>query len=130
MEQQSYSAILNATLITIVQVLLPVFLGYGVAFLNKKIQQAKGQIDHQKLATAVALVQQFVAAAEQNGLTGALKAEGAAKKQYVIDMMKAELDHRGIHLDIETIDALIEAEVNQVFGKIDLSLDDLGISTN
>ncbi len=130
MEQQNLSVILQAAIVTCIEVLLPLFLGYSVALLNKKIQQAKGQIDHQKLATAVALVQQFVAAAEQNGLTGALKAEGAAKKQYVIDMMKAELDRRGIHLDIETIDALIEAEVNQVFGKIDLSLDDLGISTN
>ena len=114
--------ILQAALVTIIQVLVPVALGFLVHFINQKVKEVKSNVDANQLAFAVDLVQQLVAAAEQSGLTGALEAAGTAKKQYVLDQAQKALTARGITIDVDLLDALIEGAVHDAFGQIDLGL--------
>ncbi len=117
--------LIEMTLTIIIQVLLPVALVVAVKWINSKVVESKAVIRNHNLEFAVTLVQQLVAAAEQNGLTGALKKAGAEKKSYVIAQATAELARHGINMDLETLDALIEAEVNHAFGKIDVDFSDV-----
>ena len=50
-------------------------------------------------------------AAQQSGLQGFIANEGSEKKNAVIAWTKAELARRGITLDLNTLDAMIEAIV-------------------
>jgi hypothetical protein len=65
------------------------------------------------LETAVKIVRQLVQAAEMNGLSGAIENLGKEKKRWVIDMATSELSRRGINLDLNALDALIESQVKE-----------------
>lgn len=114
------STILQTALVTIIQVLLPVVLVFIVTWINLKIKEIKGQMNQADLEFAGALVRQLVLAAEQNGLTGALEAVGAEKKKYVIALAEAELERQGIKIDLDVLDALVEAACMEAFSKIEI----------
>lgn len=111
--------ILQLTIETLVQVLVPVFVGF-ILYLTKKAFDAfmvylaqKGLMNDYEFA--VAIIRELVLAAEQNGLTGAIQAEGEAKKDWVIRMAEKELSKHGIELDLDTIENLIESAVYEAF---------------
>lgn len=110
--------ILQALLVTAIEVLLPVLLGFLVVVAKNAIEQIKAKVDKEKLDFVLSLVRQFVLAAEQNGLTGALKDEGVAKKAWVLEQLKTELAKKNIHIDLDMLSGLIEAAVHEAFKMI------------
>lgn len=110
------SNLLQLVLETTVQVLLPVLLGAAVVLVKEAVAKIRASIRKDQLETAEALIRRLVAAAEQNGLTGAIAKEGAAKKQWVLDQAEVYLAKQGIYLDLDAIDALIEGIVYDELG--------------
>ncbi len=115
--------VLQSLLVTLIEVLLPIALGALVAFINVKIKEAHASKYGYQLDTAISIIERLVLAAEQNGMIGAIEDAAEAKKKYVLDMAEAELAKRGINMDLDTIDALIEAQVNEAFGQIVINPD-------
>ena len=71
------------------------------------VPKIKGQIDSQEFAKAYSLVQIAVGAAEQIFSESGM---GEKKKAYVLNY----LESRGLTLDLETIDNMIESAVYQL----------------
>ncbi len=116
---------IEAILRIAIEVLLPVLLAYLANLAHNKILEIKAQKQTKEIELAKTIVQRLVHAAEQLGITGALKDLGEEKKRYVLDMAKAELARRGIEIDVDTLDALIEAEVHESFTQVEQDLADL-----
>lgn len=110
-----YSDILQAVLITIIQVLLPIVLGMVAVWLRAAWQKAKGEISQQQYDMAVELAHQFVLAAEQNGLTGMIANVGEEKKRWALEQLDKALQARGIKLDLQMLSSMIESVVHEVF---------------
>ncbi len=113
-----FGPIIQSLLITLIQVLLPIALAALVAFINARIKEVRASKDGVQFDTAVAIIERLVLAAEQNGMIGAIENAAEAKKKYVLDLAEAELAKRGIVMDLDAVDALIEAQVNEAFGKV------------
>ncbi len=107
------SHLLQLALEIIITVLLPIVLKVLIEFLNAKIREVKANKDLVAFQTAVHIVRQLVQAAEMNGLSGAIENLGKEKKKWVIDMAEAELKRYGIDIDLDVLDALIEAQVKE-----------------
>lgn len=118
--EQIQSTILTSIAVTLIEVLLPVILGMLVGFINEKIKEVKASRYAAQFEQAEALIFRLVMAAEQNGVRGALEAEGKAKKAFVIEKAEAELAKKGIHLDLDVIDALVEGAVHEAFTQIEI----------
>lgn len=118
--------ILELFLETLIPVVVPVIAGFIAYLLKSLFDQFKLYLAQKGLTAqyefAMALIQEFIRAAEQNGLTGELEAVGARKKQWVMDMVQIELAKNGIHLDVETLSALVEAAVYDAFQEQEWSL--------
>jgi LL-H family phage holin len=112
------SSLLQVTLETIITIVLPIVLVRLVSWINAQISATRSQMDRHELELVETLIKQFVRAAEQSGLTGQVKAAGAEKKAFVIALIHQELEARGIELNLETLDAMIEAAVKDAFGKV------------
>ncbi len=107
------SHLLQLALEIIITVLLPIVLKVLIDFLNAKIREVKANKDLVAFQTAVNIIRQLVQAAEMNGLSGAIENLGKEKKKWVIDMAEAELKRYGIDVDLDVLDALIEAQVKE-----------------
>ena len=116
MEQKILSSLLQVLLETIIVIVLPILLTSLVTWINSQIKNTRAQMSKEQLFLVETLIKQFVRAAEQSGLTGQIKAAGAEKKAFVLALVKAELAERGITLNLDTLDAMIEAAVNDAFG--------------
>lgn len=121
MEKQILSSLLQLLLETIIAIVLPIVLTRLVIWINAQIVATRSQISKEQLILVETLIKQFVRAAEQSGLTGQVRAAGAEKKAFVLALLKAELTERGISLNLDTLDAMIEAAVNGAFSKVDLA---------
>ena len=110
--------ILQATLEVLIQVLLPVVLGAVIVLVKGMLGEIKARVDKDQLAVVESLVRTFIRAAEQNGLIGMLEKEGAAKKEWVLDQIELALAARGIKLDLDELDALIEGIYHSEIGEI------------
>ncbi len=108
--------LLQPFLETVLQILLPVLLGFVAVWVRSMIANAKAEIEARNLDWLLVLAGQFVAAAEQAGITGELENIGEAKKQMVVEMLQAAADARGIRIDAAALSALIEAAVVDAFG--------------
>jgi hypothetical protein len=100
----------------VLAIFLPVVLGFLAVLIRSWIAKAKAEIEARNLDWLLVLAGQFVAAAEQAGITGELENLGEAKKQMVVDMLQAAADQRGIRIDADALSALIEAAVVDAFG--------------
>jgi Bacteriophage holin of superfamily 6 (Holin_LLH) len=109
------SEVLQAFLITLIQVLLPVFLAMAVAWMQAAFLKAKSEINQEQYKLAVELAGKFVLAAEQSGLTGVISQAGEEKKQWAMEQLDAALQAKGIRLDLPLLSAMIEAEVFKAF---------------
>lgn len=106
-----FGSLLMIVLEIIITVVLPFILKLVIEWLNVKIREGKAAAHAQNLDVAIALVRQMVLAAEQMGLTDAIKNIGEEKKAFVISMAEKALAERGIKMDLDELDALIEAQV-------------------
>ena len=122
------NAFLQPLLITLIQVLVPILASLAIAWLKKQFDLTKAKIPGEQLAFAEILIRQFVMAAEQSGLTGALINEGKVKKAWVRDRVQQELSARGIKLNVNLISDMIEAIVLAEFNraKLDKPVDGQG----
>jgi len=118
---EALSPVFQAFLTSILEILLPIALGYAVILINAKIKQAKAALTSEQLSVASHIIRTMVLAAEQSGLSGKIVNEGAAKKQMVISMAEAELKKVGIVLDLDVLSAMIEASVHESFKRIQVS---------
>jgi hypothetical protein len=103
---QGIIPILGATLITIA----------GLA-LNQVVIWLKANIAQAQLKQLKTIVDFLVMAAQQSGLTGALEADGSAKKQWVIDEVVNALNNAGLTKlaeDVNLIENLIESAVYEL----------------
>lgn len=105
--------LIQSALEVVITVALPIALKFGVEFLNEKIAEARAHKDYAKLQAAIAVVRQMVQAAEMNGLNDAIENIGREKKRWAFDMAEAELARRGINMDLDVLDALIEAQFKE-----------------
>jgi hypothetical protein len=119
MTEVDWGFYLDRVLQIAIQVLLPIALAAAVKWINTKSAEAKISKDAATYKMVSGLVYQLVLAAEQNGMIGALKNDGLAKKQFVIGRLEEELVKLGIKMDLDTLDSMIEAAVHEAFGKID-----------
>ncbi len=108
--------LLQPFLETMLAIFLPVVLGFLAVWIRSWIAKAKAEIAARDLEWLLVLAGQFVAAAEQAGITGELENLGEAKKQMVVAMLQASADARGIKIDADALSALIEAAVVDAFG--------------
>ena len=99
-------------------VVLPILLTSLVRWINAQMKNTRAQMSKEQLFLVETLIKQFVRAAEQSGLSGQVKAAGSEKKAFVIALLRQELEERGISLNLETLDAMIEAAVHDAFGKV------------
>jgi hypothetical protein len=114
--------IIMLTLEVLISVLLPVVLGVAVVE-GRKISLAvqeriRGEIGEQQYAMMSAVVADAVAAAEQYGLSEKIKNLGESKKEFAMAYAQRELNEAGINIDLNRLDASIEAAVNQTFNQV------------
>ena len=105
--------LIQLALEVVITVLLPLLFKELVKFLNEKQAEARASKEFAVFETVVSLVRQLVQAAEMNGLSGAIENIGREKKKWVIDMAEAELARRKIIVDLDVLDALIEAQFKE-----------------
>jgi len=109
-------SILQFVLVTSIQVILPVILtAIVIPLIQAGSNYLKSKLGEGNLAIAIELTRQFVLAAEQNGLKDEVMGLAANKKAYVLHRLEAELAKKGVHLDIELLSDLIEAQVHEAF---------------
>lgn len=120
MTSEFVSVLLQNALETVITVAVPVCLAMLVKWINAQIVAASHRVSREQLDTVYMIIKQLVRAAKQSGLAGSLEKAGAAKKAYVLALLRQELEERNITLNLELLDAMIEAAVNDAFGKVDL----------
>lgn len=105
----------NDIAVALVNALVPTFLAVTTAVIGVIGAAARGWIKAHTTDAQVGALQRIAAiavnAAEQ--LYG--EAEGEQKKAYALAYIQAELDSRGIKVDVAALDALIEAAVMEQF---------------
>jgi hypothetical protein len=111
MEGFEWGIVLQQILIVVLNILLPVVLGYAALWIRGLVAQGKAKLTAEQLAIATSFVESFVFAAEQSGLTGTIEDIGEAKKAWVLERVQTALDAQGISIDVEVIADLIEAHV-------------------
>jgi hypothetical protein len=121
------SPLLQALLVTVLTVVLPLGLRYLHTYLAVKQAELEARIPERQLQLVKTLVSDFVVAAEQNRVNGYLEKLGKSKLDYVMDQMQSELWLRGIQLDVATLRGLVEAAVRREFGKPELPATDSAV---
>ena len=116
MDGFEWGAVIQTFLVIVIQMLLPVALGFAIVWMKSQWEKVKLQIGVEEYAFIEALVRQFVLAAEQAGLIGMITNAGEEKKKMVLAMAEAELEKYGIKVDLDVIDAIIESIVYEEFG--------------
>ena len=111
MSFENSDAILQALLVTIIQVMLPIVLGALGLLIKAAIEKIKLSMTTDQLQLASDLAAQLVLAAEQSGLSGALASEGQAKKEWAINRLQSQLESKGIRLELHVLSDLIESAV-------------------
>jgi hypothetical protein len=109
--EEILSSTLQIFLQTIIQILLPILLTAAVGYLFRQYQIVTARIPAEQLELARQIVRSLVLAAEQTGLVGAIKNEGEAKKEWVLQRAEEYLLSKGVKLDLHLLSDLIEAEV-------------------
>jgi len=112
----NWGELLQPTLETLLQIMLPIVLGFVATWLKAMIDKAKAELSESQLAFLTAFAEQLVLAAEQSGLIGAIEDVGEAKKAMVLAALQKAANDKGIKLDVEALSAIIEAAVVEAFG--------------
>lgn len=107
--------VIQQVLETLIQVLLPLVLGYAVVAIRQWVSAGKAKLSREQLEFASIMAREIVQAAEQSGLSGAIAAAGQEKKEWAITQLDGLLNAQGIDLDLEALSALIESAVYEAF---------------
>ena len=92
----------------------PILIGYVIWWLRSRIDELKQDFNGDQLKIIESVGSLAVRAAEQAGLTGVLHG-GSAKKSYAVEAAQRYFDRLDIKIDVESIAALVEAEVIRNF---------------
>ena len=109
-----WTELLSQVLMAVLTICLPPLVTIAVKWLNAKTNEIKQQIEQNNPGWGYALEEAAalaVSAAEQSKLAGLI----ADKKAYAIDIIEKWLEARKIHIDLDLIEAAIEAEVIRQF---------------
>jgi len=109
--------ILQTVLVAAAQVLTPIVLGAVVVLVQSLVVKIKANMGQDELAFTVALVNQQVKSAEQQGITGAIANEAKAKQAWVLEQAEKALAKKGFNVDLDVVVNIIEAQVWDVFKK-------------
>lgn len=113
---EGLGALLQPVLEVLLTVLAPAVLGLLAAWLKAQRDKINQEIENRGLEQLRQHAVMLVKAAEQAGIIGELENIGEAKKQMVVSLLQAEADRLGLQLDVESLSAIIEAAVVEVFG--------------
>lgn len=102
---------INLLLQAAVTALAPIVVAYVIATLRSLRDRARAELSTEQWAIVEAVVATVVSAAEQSGLANHISAEGRAKKEWAIAEAARILSRYGLSVNLDTISALIEAEV-------------------
>ena len=111
------SGLLQSALQIIIVVVVPVLASLIAALLNYGIQWVRVKMTEKQLEIAENLIKGFVSAAEQYGLSDKLLAAGQKKKDWVVQRVDAELQKRGISIDVALLGDMVETAVFEGFNK-------------
>jgi hypothetical protein len=95
----------------LIDIFVPILVVGAVGFFRAQIAKIRSGLSESQWEFAKVLAGTLVMAAEQSGLAGILSNEGAAKRQWVEERLIAELEKRGIKIDVKMLSDLIEASV-------------------
>jgi hypothetical protein len=93
---------------------LPILIGFLVAWLNKKLAQAKVALTVDQQRLIMTSLKMLVDAAEQSGLWNTLLAEGKDKKQWVIDQATSWLTANNLPIDLPFLAAQVESIIKSM----------------
>lgn len=109
-----FGAFLTLVIQAVVAAALPVLLAFAVAWVNKKVAEAKTKLTKEQLYLAQTGIRIFVEAAEQSGLWKTALDTGAKKKAWVLAQATDWCATHGVPIDLPAIDAQIEALVREL----------------
>ena len=107
------SAFLQKFLEVVLPVLATALAGLAIAWITKLINDVKARLTEDQEWIINQAIQAAVLAAEQTGL----RESAVEKKQYAIQVATQWLAMKGIHLDLNVLDARIEAAVYDQFNR-------------
>lgn len=106
--------LIQKSLETMIQVLVPILIGYLIVAAKNWSAKLKGEIDEKDWLKIQAIITDVVRAAEQNGLRGAIENLAESKKAWAIAEGQRILDERKLNkISVETLASLIEAKVRE-----------------
>lgn len=115
MENEQMWELVQSLLVVVITVGLPILLGFVFAEIRKfsAIAQAwlANKIGKENYDLMIQMVYEAVQTAEQLGLTDQIEDIGEAKKRFALESVQQALNARGIYIDVNEIDAAIEAAV-------------------
>jgi hypothetical protein len=111
------SPLLQAALVTVLTVVLPLALKYAHTWLQLKQAELEAGIPQDRLYASKELIRELVLAADHNGVNGHLAKIGKTKLDYVMALAQSELRQQGIDIDLSVLRGLVEAAVWREFGK-------------
>lgn len=110
---EAISPYIQAILEIVLVALFSVVAYYAKIYLAQLVQRLRQNVTYEQYVIIRAIVDQLVAAAEQVYKD----AEGEQKKQFVLEQARKAIAEYGLQLDLQTLDALIEAAVFDQFNR-------------
>lgn len=116
---QVYWDIIEKVIVIAIGVILPPVLAMLTVYANRVsaalVKRIEGEIGAQNFELLKSMAQEAVRSAEQLGLNDMIENVGEQKKAYAMKYMQDMLATRGIDINLNEIDAAIEAAVNRTF---------------
>jgi len=114
-----WGEILTQLLVVAITVFLPVLIGLFIAWVRPILknldENLANRLGQEQWNLVKVLAEQFVLAAEQQGVWDTMLQEGKDKKKWVFNKLAEQLKQQGIDLDFDAINAAIEAAVFQIY---------------
>jgi hypothetical protein len=114
-----YWEIIEKIIVVAIGVILPPVLALLTVYANRittaLVSRIEGEIGVQNFALLLSMAEEAVHAAEQIGLSEMIEDVGEEKKKFAMNYIQRMLEARQIEIDVNEIDAAIEAAVNRAF---------------
>lgn len=116
---QVYWDIIEKVIVIAIGVVVPPVLALLTVYANKVsaalVARIEGEIGSQNFELLKSMAIEAVHSAEQLGLNDMIENVGEQKKAYAMKYVQDLLESRGIQINLNEIDAAIEAAVNKTF---------------
>lgn len=107
-------AFLQSLLLSLLSIAVPVITYVVRQWLLARVAETRSRLSAEQLYALEAVVELLVKSAEQSGLTGRIKDEASAKRNYVIKRAYEELQRLGFtQIDLNLIADTVEAKINE-----------------